>query len=62
MLYFQKERRNGTGNLYKDLFLDHLQPGVDKNSKDLATSILGFGDVTVETIYWRNRILRLINN
>ena len=35
----------------KDLFLAHLQPGVGKNSKDLAILILEFDDVTVKTIY-----------
>jgi len=29
----------------KDLFLGHLQPGVDKNSEDLAILILGFDDI-----------------
>ena len=41
MLYFQNEY----------LFLGLLQPGVDKNSEDLAILILGFDDVTVNTIY-----------
>ena len=26
LLYFRNERRHGTGNLEKDLFLGHLQP------------------------------------
>ena len=51
MLYFQNERRYGTGNLQKDLFLGHLQPGVDKKPEDLAILILGFDDVRVKTIY-----------
>ena len=51
MLYFLNERRHGTRNLQKDLFLGRLQPGVGKNSKDLAIFILGFDDVTVKTIY-----------
>ena len=50
MLYFLNERRHGTRNLQKDLFLGHLQPGVG-NSKDLAILILEFDDVTVKTIY-----------
>ena len=28
-----------------------LQPGVDKNSKELAILILGFDDITAKTIY-----------
>ena len=51
MLYFLKERRRATRNLEKDLFLGHLQPGVGKNTKDLAILILEFDDVTVKTIY-----------
>ena len=35
MLYFQNERRHGTGNLQIDLFLGHLQPTIDENSEDL---------------------------
>jgi len=50
MLYFQNERRYGTGNLYKDLFQGRLQPGVNKNSEELPILILGFDDVTVKTI------------
>ena len=33
MLYFLNERRHGTQNLPKNLFLGHLQPGVDKIQK-----------------------------
>jgi len=51
MLYFQNERRYGTGNFWKDFFLGHPRPGVDKNSEDLAILSLGFDDVTVKTIY-----------
>ena len=42
MLYFQNERRHATGILKKDLFLGHLQPPIDKNSKHLAILILEF--------------------
>ena len=51
MLYFLNERRHGTGNLSKDFFLGHLQPGVGKNSKDLAILILELDDVTGKSIY-----------
>ena len=40
----RKERRHGTRNLEKDLFLGHLQPPVDKNSEELAILILEFDD------------------
>ena len=39
----------------KDLFLGHLQPPLDKNSKHLAILILEFDDVTVKTIYSTNQ-------
>ena len=52
MLYFQKERRHGTGNFKRDLFLGRLLPPLDKNSEDLAILILEFfDDVTEKTIY-----------
>ena len=51
MLYFLNERRQGTRKLQKDLSIGHLQPGIGKNSKDLAILILEFDDVTVKTIY-----------
>ena len=51
MLYFRNERRHGTGNLQEDFFPGHLQPTIDKNSKQLAILILEFDDVTVKTIY-----------
>ena len=49
--YFQNERLYGTGNMLKDLFLGHLQPGVDNDSEDLAILIFGFDDVTVKMMY-----------
>ena len=49
MLYFRNERRHGAGNLKKDLFLGHLQPPIDKNSKHLAILILEFDDVIVKS-------------
>ena len=52
MLYFRNERRHGTRNLENALFLSHLQPPKDKNSKHLAVLILEFDDVTMKTIYW----------
>ena len=61
MLYFRNERRHGARNLIKDLFLSHLQPPKDKNSKPLAVLILEFDDVTVKTIYrYYLRILFLL--
>ena len=51
MLYLRNERRHGTGNLKKDIFLGHLQPPIDKNSKQLSSLILEFDDATVKTIY-----------
>ena len=51
--YFQNERRYGARNFYKDVFLGHLQPGVDKNSEGLAILILEFDDVMVKTIFSR---------
>ena len=53
LVYFQNERRYGARNSYKDVFLDHLQPGVDKNSEGLAILILEFDDVMVKTIFSR---------
>ena len=53
LVYFQNERRYGARNSYKDVFLGHLQPGVDKNSEGLAILILEFDDVTVKTIFSR---------
>ena len=51
MLYFQNERRYGTGNFQKYLFLGHLQRSIHKNSEDLAILILlRIDDVTVKTI------------
>ena len=50
MVYFGNERRHGTRNLKKDLFLGHLQPPKDKNSKHLAALILEFDDVSLKTI------------
>ena len=49
MLYFRNERRHGTGNMKKDLFIGDLQPQKDKNSRHLVVCILGFDDVTVKT-------------
>ena len=40
MLYFGNEKRHGTGNFTKDLFLGRLQPPLDKNLEDLAIFIL----------------------
>ena len=51
MLYFRNERRHGTGNSKKGLFLCHLQPPLYKNSEDLAILMLEFDDVTVKIIY-----------
>ena len=51
MLYFRNERHHGTGNLKKDLFLGHLQPPIDKNSKHLAILILQFDKFIVKTTY-----------
>ena len=51
MLYFRNERRHGTLNLKKALFLSHLQPPKDKSSKHLSAFISEFDDVTVKTIY-----------
>ena len=50
LVYFQNERRYGARNFYNDVFLGHLQPGVDKNSEGLAILILEFEDVMVKTI------------
>ena len=47
MHYFQNERRYGAGNFYKDLFLDHLQSGVDKNSDSPSILMLEFDGVMV---------------
>ena len=49
MLYFRNERRHGTGNLKKDLFLGNLQRPKDKYPKHLAVLILEFNDVTLKT-------------
>ena len=51
MLYFRNERRYETENLKRDLFLGHLKPAIDKNSKHLAILILEFDGVIVKTIY-----------
>ena len=51
MLYFRNERRHGTGNLKKDLFLGHLQFLLDQNSEDLEIFILEFDDDIAKTIY-----------
>ena len=40
MLYFRNERCYATGNLKKDLFMDHLVPPLDKNSEDLVIMML----------------------
>ena len=53
LVYFQNERRYGARNSYKDVFLGHLQPDVDKNSEGLAILILEFDDVMVKTIFSR---------
>ena len=53
LVYFQNERRYGARNSYKDVFLGHLQSGVDKNSEGLAILILEFDDVMVKTIFSR---------
>ena len=50
MLYFRNERRYGTGNLKKDIFLSHLQPPLETNSEDLAILSLEFDDVTVSRV------------
>ena len=36
ILYFQDERRYRAENLWKEIYLSHLQPGGDKKSEDLA--------------------------
>ena len=46
MMYFQNEKPYRAGNLWKDIFLSHLQPGGDIKSEDLA--IYDF------KIWWRN--------
>ena len=51
MLYVQNERRCGARNVYNDLFLGHLQTGVDKSSWDLAILILEFDVVLEKTLY-----------
>ena len=51
LLYFRNTTCYGTGNLYKDLFFVYLQPGVNKNSQNLAILTLQFDDVTGKTIY-----------
>ena len=48
LLYFKNERRYGARNFVKDLFLGHLQPGVDKNWEGLAVLIIEFDDVMVK--------------
>ena len=48
---FRNERRRGTENLKKDLFLGHLQPPLDKNSKHLAILNLGFDEATEDHLY-----------
>lgn len=53
MLRLQNERYYGAGKFYIDLFLGHLQPGVDKNSEGLAIFILEFDDFRVKTLYKR---------
>lgn len=53
MLRLQNERHYGAGKFYIDLFLGHLQPGVDKNSEGLAIFILEFDDFGVKTLYKR---------
>ena len=53
LVYFQNERRYEARNSYKDVFLGHLQPGVDKNSEGLAILILEFDDIMVKTIFSR---------
>ena len=55
MLYFRNERRYGTGNLKKDIFLSHLQPPLETNSEDLAISSSEFDDVTVSRVGFRRR-------
>ena len=50
MLYFQNERRCGAWNVY-DLFVGHLQTGVDKRSGDLAILIVEFDVVVEKTLY-----------
>ena len=43
MLYFclfQNQKRYGSGNWSKDLFLDNLQRCIDKNQEDLTVLIL----------------------
>ena len=47
----RKTSWNSYRNLKNDLFLGHIQPLKDKNSKHLAVLILEFDDVTVKTIY-----------
>jgi len=53
MPHFQNERHYGTGKFFTDLFLGHLQPGVDINSEGLAIFILEFDDVMVKTLHKR---------
>ena len=51
MLYFQNERLYRAENVYKDIFLGPLQPGVHKNSAGIAILISEFDDVMVKTLY-----------
>jgi len=51
MLYFQNERRCRARNVYNDLFLGHLQTGVDKSSGDHAILIFEFDVVVEKTFY-----------
>ena len=45
MLYFQNQKRYGTGNFLKDLDLGHAQPYIDKNPKDLTVLILEYAKI-----------------
>ena len=47
---FFKQKTSRNWKLEKDLFLGHLQPPLDKNSKDLAILILEFDDLTVSRV------------
>ena len=57
---FQNERHYGAGKFFTDLFLGHLQPGVDKNSEGPAIFILQFDDVMVKTIHKRPQCCLLL--
>ena len=47
-IFETKDDTYGTGNLKKDVILDYLQDGTDKNSENVAFLNLEFGEVMVE--------------